>query len=225
MNPIYDEYIKFLRDKTGLNLEEGYFWLDNQIIKVFDKRGNIHKLYRLKVENDLSISYRIPKGYSNIRDIDIESWKETVERNKYHLMEIESESRNIIAECLDAYEDSIPIILTSGGKDSSVIMDLVRKVDPNIKAIFNNTTLDCADTYKHMKEVDNVQWVNPKEGFYQWRKRIGFVPSRFARACCSIFKEGAMIDVLEKEDKYIFFLGMRNDESSARSGYDTYWKK
>lgn len=34
-------------------LKEGYFWLNRQIIKGFDKQGNIHKFYKVVVSNDL----------------------------------------------------------------------------------------------------------------------------------------------------------------------------
>lgn len=224
MNPIFKEYCKFLEEKTNLKLSEGYFWLDNQIIKAFDKDGNVHKLYRIKVNDDLSLSYRVPKGYSDINSVNIESWQETAERNKEHLQKITEDSKLLIKECINKYNDSTPIILTSGGKDSSITMDLVRQVSSNVKAIFNNTTIDCADTYIHIKTLENIETITPKEGFYQWRKRLDFIPTRFARACCSIFKEGAMMDVLDSNDKYIFFLGMRNEESSARSGYEDYWK-
>ena len=40
MNTIFNEYIEFLNNtsKTKVeDLKEGYFWLDNQIIKAFDK--------------------------------------------------------------------------------------------------------------------------------------------------------------------------------------------
>ena len=56
MNLIYKEYIKFLRDMSGEKLpvlKEGYFWLNRQIIKGFDKQGNIHKFYKVVVSNDL----------------------------------------------------------------------------------------------------------------------------------------------------------------------------
>ena len=89
--------------------------------------------------------------------------------------------------------------------------------------IFNNTTLDCADTYKHIKTKENLIKITPKEGFYQWRNRLNFIPTRFARACCSIFKEGAMIDYLNKDTNYLFFMGMRNQESSKRSNYTDVW--
>ena len=40
MNPIFNEYISFLREATKqelIDLKEGYFWLDNSIIKGFDR--------------------------------------------------------------------------------------------------------------------------------------------------------------------------------------------
>ena len=62
MNPIYNEYLTFLRDTSKQPLEdlkEGYFWLDKSIIKGFDKQGNEHKFYRIKIENSLErlVSY------------------------------------------------------------------------------------------------------------------------------------------------------------------------
>lgn len=224
MNPIFKEYCKFLKDKTGLELEEGYYWLDNSIIKVFDKQGNIHKLYRIVIGDDLSVTYRVPKGYSKIEDIDIANWNDVAKIFEIEIRQKEKETLELIKDVLIDYKDYSPQILTSGGKDSSVTMHLVRKVQNDIHAIFNNTSLDCVDTYKHIKEVDNVQIINPKEGFYQWRERQQFVPTRFGRACCTIFKEGAMIDVLSSNDKYIFFLGMRNEESTTRSEYEDMWR-
>lgn len=61
MNPIFNEYLTFLRDTSGKqlsDLKEGYFWLDNQIIKGFDKQGNIHKFYRVKVSDDLKLTFQ-----------------------------------------------------------------------------------------------------------------------------------------------------------------------
>lgn len=224
MNPIFKEYCKFLKDTVNLELEEGYYWLDNQIIKAFDQEGNIHKLYRIATDDDLTISYKIPKGYTRIQDIEVASWNDTIKIFGSKVRDKEKESLELISRVLCDYDEYSPQILTSGGKDSSVTMHLVRKVKKDIHAIFNNTSLDCADTYKHIKEIDNVQIVNPKEGFYQWREQQEFIPTRFARACCSIFKEGAMIDALSSDEKYLFFLGMRNQESATRSGYEDMWE-
>mgnify|MGYP004574350981 FL=1 len=54
MTPIFNEYIKFLRDSTKLPLEElkeGYFWFDKSIIKGFDKYGCEHKFFKVVINN------------------------------------------------------------------------------------------------------------------------------------------------------------------------------
>lgn len=173
----------------------------------------------------IKIKIHVPKtGYSDINNINIASWNDLVDINKQHLNTIEEESKSIIKKVLDTYGDYSPQILTSGGKDSSVTSYLVRSVNPDIHAIFNNTTLDCADTYLHIKQFPNCSTINPKEGFYQWRERYNIIPNRLTRACCTIFKEGSMVETLPHENKYIFFLGMRNEESDKRSNYEDMWK-
>lgn len=91
MLPIFKEYTKFIKEKCGLELQEGFYWVDNQIVKGFDKQGNLHKLYRLKVNEDLSMVYSKPKGYSNILQENLEEWKDTVIRNIDILTERERE--------------------------------------------------------------------------------------------------------------------------------------
>lgn len=224
MNPIYKEYCKFLKDKVNLELEEGYYWLDNQIIKCFDKQGNIHKLYRLMVNNeDLSMSYKVPKGYDKIKNVDIASWNDAVEMQKSHLKEIEKGSKQLIKDKMDKFKGYTPIIPVSMGKDSMVTVHLVREVFPNTHAIFNNTTLDCADTYSMAKRFPDCEIMNPKQGFYQYIKEAEMIPTRFARFCCRIFKVGEMVNQLDHDKLYLFFMGMRNQESNTRSGYGDEW--
>lgn len=224
MNLIFNDYIGFLKDKgidiENYGLKEGYYWLDRQIIKAYDKQGNIQKIARLHVADDLSIS---AKRY-NTKEFEIESWLETVERNKSRLEELEFESLEFIKEVIDEFQEYNIAVLSSGGKDSSVATYLTRQIVDNPLIIFNNTSLDCADTYLHIKKENNLMIINPKEGFYQWRERLNFVGNRVSRACCTIFKEGAMIDVLDKNDKYVFIMGMRNEESNTRSSYGDEWK-
>lgn len=215
MNPIYNEYIKFLKDNNiNLPIEEGYYWLDNQIIKAYDKQGNLHKLYRLKIDDDLNITCKQYK----YKQFEIESWEETIKRNVNNLLYIEQESLDLINNKINAYNDYEPIILTSGGKDSSVTTYLVRQV-VNARCLFSNTSLDCADTYLYIKNMEDCTIINPKEGFYQWQKRLQFIPNRFSRACCSIYKENQVMKYLNKSKNYLLFMGMRNEESSTRSDY------
>lgn len=68
MNPIFNEYITFLRNVTGEKLEdlrEGYFWLDNQIIKGFDSGGKIHKFYRIRVDSTMKYFFQLKSEFFN----------------------------------------------------------------------------------------------------------------------------------------------------------------
>jgi len=223
---VWNEYLEFLKnngidvDKYGL--KEGYYWLDNQIVKAYDKKGILHKIVRLFIDEKLNV--QIKTVYKN-KVFEIESWKETVDRNKEKLYSLERSSKKLIQDSMCKYDKYIPKILSSGGKDSSVVSYLSRQIDENIEIIFNNTTLDCADTYIHIKQQGNVRIVNPQEGFYQWRKRLNFVGNRISRACCTLFKEGSMVESLDGDSKLLFFMGMRNEESNTRSKYGNEWKK
>ena len=107
--------------------------------------------------------------------------------------------------------------MTSTGKDSILTLDLVQKVIPNVRVVFNNTSLDVADTYRMVKSHNDWEITNPKEGFYNWIRRMNYIPNRVSRGCCSIFKEGNSIEYLSYCEKLIQFMGVRNDESNARA--------
>lgn len=227
MNPIFNEYITFLRDATGeqLNeLKEGYFWLDKSIIKGFDKYGNIHKFYRINISDSLELSISKPKtGYSNIKSIELLSWNDLIDINKTHLEKLEEQSLKLIKNKMEKYNQYTPLIPVSMGKDSQVTCHLVRQCFPNAKAIFNNTTLDCADTYKMAKNFPNCEIMTPKQGFYQYVREEQMIPTRFARFCCRIFKVGEMVNQLDHNIPYLMFMGMRNEESNTRSQYGDEW--
>lgn len=228
MNPVYNEYIKFLRDTSGKelsDLKEGYFWLDKSIIKGFDKQGKEHKFYRIKISDDLeTVQVLILKNYDSITNIDLASWEDLIALNKEHLMQLESNSLDLIKEKAEKYNMYTSIIPVSMGKDSMVTCHLVRKLYPETKAIFNNTSLDCADTYRMAKNFSNCEIMNPDKGFYQYVVHDNVVhdnvvPTRFFRFCCRIFKTGVMVKKLDHDHPYIMWMGMRNEESNTRSNY------
>lgn len=83
MQPIYKELIDMWSAKNiDLPLVEGYYWYDKSIIKAFDSQGNIHKLYRISIQDDLSISCKAYEKVPKKRDFTPESWLETAERIK-----------------------------------------------------------------------------------------------------------------------------------------------
>lgn len=233
MNPIFKEYIQFLNDTTInkdkvpelAQIKEGYFWLDKLIIKAFDKQGNIHKILKINISDNLKyIKLTTPKtGYSKLSNIDLASWDDLINMNIKRLEELEFNSLKLIKEKLIKFKGYTPIVPVSMGKDSMVTAHLVRSIKPDIHAIFNNTTLDCAGTYKMAKDFPDCEIMTPKEGFYQYIKRDNVIPTRFARFCCRIFKVGEMVNQLDHKHNYLFFMGMRNEESSTRSNYGDEW--
>lgn len=227
MNPIYNEYIKFLRDTSGEKLpefKEGYFWLDKQIIKGFDKQGNEHKFYRVKIENSLErLDCTKLKSYDNIADVDLASWQDLIELQKEHLTQLEADSLELIKEKTEKFNTYTSIIPVSMGKDSMLTCHLVRKLYPETKAIFNNTSLDCADTYRMVKKFPNCEIMNPDKGFYQYIKEQNIIFNRISRGCCRIFKVGEMVRRLDHNKPYLMWMGMRNEESNTRSGYQDEW--
>ena len=212
MNLIYKEYIKFLRDVTGKELadiKEGYFWLDKQIIKGFDKYGNIHKFYRVVISNDLStVELKKLKDYDNVEDVDLASWQDLIEMKKEHLKQIESEALFLIKEKMKEYQEYTSIIPVSMGKDSMLTCYLVRSLYPDTKAVFNNTTLDCKDTYRMAKRFSNCEIMNPRKGFYEYVESHHMIPNRRSRFCCRIFKTGVMVSKLNHNHPYLLWMGI-----------------
>lgn len=224
MNLVYNEYIRFLNDKglkeqTNIELKEGYYWYDNSIIKAYDTEGNIHKIVKLKIDDDLNITFI---KYNN-KQFNIESWQQTVERSREKLIELENESLNLINYAIRKFNGYNVAVTYSGGKDSEVTKYLVNKCTKDYRILFNNTTCDVKETYRFIKQIPNIEIITPKEGIYQWIKRNNFIQTRLSRSCCDIFKEKAMIDYLNKEDNMLLFLGMRNQESTKRKAYDDFW--
>lgn len=172
----------------------------------------------------MKLSINVGKnGYSDPEKVSVISWSELIEFKKEHLENIENEAKQLIKDKMRKFDNYIPLVPISMGKDSQVTCHLVRECFPGTKAIFSNTTLDCADTYRMAKSFDNCEILNPTEGFYQYINRIKIIPTRFSRFCCRIFKVGAMVEKLDHTISYLLFLGMRNEESSTRNNYEDEW--
>ena len=62
----------------------------------------------------------------------------------------------------------------SGGKDSTVLLDIVRKMYPEIEAVFCDTGLEYPEIREFVKTFDNVTWLKPKMSFFQVCEKYGF---------------------------------------------------
>lgn len=53
----------------------------------------------------------------------------------------------------------------SGGKDSTVLLHLVRSLYPNVEAVFIDTGLEFPELREHVKTFCNVTWIKPEMNF------------------------------------------------------------
>ena len=62
----------------------------------------------------------------------------------------------------------------SGGKDSTVLLDLVRSEYPDVPAVFADTGLEYPEIRQFVKTIPNVTWVKPKMNFREVVERYGY---------------------------------------------------
>lgn len=62
----------------------------------------------------------------------------------------------------------------SGGKDSTVLLHLVRELYPDVKAVFSNTGLEYPEIQRFVKSFDNVDIVTPKMRFDEVISTYGY---------------------------------------------------
>ena len=62
----------------------------------------------------------------------------------------------------------------SGGKDSTALLHQVRRMYPNVPAVFVDTGLEYPEIREFVKSIDNVIWLKPKIPFTQVIEKYGY---------------------------------------------------
>ena len=62
----------------------------------------------------------------------------------------------------------------SGGKDSTVLLHIVRELYPEVEAVFVDTGLEYPEIRKFVKGFENVTWLRPKMRFDEVIKKYGY---------------------------------------------------
>ena len=83
-------------------------------------------------------------------------------------------SEKRIHQWVDHFGEDKCYISFSGGKDSTVLLHLVRNLYPNIEAVFCDTGLEYPEVRKFVKKFDNVTIIRPKMRFDEVIKKYGF---------------------------------------------------
>ena len=72
------------------------------------------------------------------------------------------------------YWDGQVYVSFSGGKDSTVLLHLVRELYPDVEAVFVDTGLEYPEIRQFVKTFDNVTVLRPKVSFVYVIKNFGY---------------------------------------------------
>lgn len=158
----------------------------------------------------------------------IADYREQLSVNRQHLLALEDEAFAFIQEASRRFSRRMFMVSFSGGKDSTVVSDVVRRAlgRSDILHIFGDTTLEDEHTYEYVRQFqeDNplIPFFNAKaeHDFHELVEEMG-PPSRVMRWCCTIFKAGPINNLLQTlgDQKVLTFYGIRRNESAQRSQY------
>lgn len=136
----------------------------------------------------------------------------------------EEEALSFVRETIKKH-DLPRYVSFSGGKDSIVTAHIVRRVDPNIKMIFNDTTIEFPDLINYVqsliREGWNIEIIKPTVTFEEGLKKFG-PPGRRRRWCCDVIKKASLWKNSRRfnnQEGTLSFLGIRSEESYRRSRY------
>lgn len=102
----------------------------------------------------------------------------------------------------------------SGGKDSQVLLDLVKRSGVKYRAYYSVTTNDPPDNvYFIRNQYPDVTFLHPKQNFFKLVEKKG-LPTIFHRYCCEYLKEG-------NGAGSVVLTGIRREESAKRASYKT----
>lgn len=82
-------------------------------------------------------------------------------------------TENRIREWYDYYCGDVYISF-SGGKDSTVLLDIARKIYPDIEAVYIDTGLEYPELREFVKSIDNVTWLKPEMNFKKVVQTYGY---------------------------------------------------
>lgn len=105
----------------------------------------------------------------------------------------------------------------SGGKDSTVLLDIARRLYPGIPAVFVNTGLEYPEIQSFVRSFDNVEILRPKLAFPEVIKRYGypFISKDKAKAIYYARKKGEGRSAWEKA----FGIGRFKDSQFSAAKY------
>lgn len=130
-------------------------------------------------------------------------------------------SQQRIRDWINEYGEDGVYISFSGGKDSTVLLHLVRELYPNVRAMFVDTGLEYPEIREFVKTFDNVDIVRPKMSFKQVIEKYGypFISKEVSKVVYYALKD---IQNNKPDGVHIkSMLGLLKDHNGNKSSYNT----
>lgn len=216
-----------------------YWYRGKKVAKI--RGGNLYKAPEIIIPKDEQGNAVLPEPDGGLlRPIDIAGM---VKKNRDLLNVIEDTTAKKIVAIYEKYKNKLDIfhVAYSGGKDSAVLLDLVKRALPkkSFVVVFGDTGMEFPDTYEAVNrekedcEEEGIPFYIARSHFEphdSWK--IFGPPARVLRWCCSVHKSAPQTLKLREitgKNNYVGldFVGVRKHESVARSRYkyENYGKK
>jgi len=122
-----------------------------------------------------------------------------------------------------------PVIASSFGKDSVVLIHMVHTINNKVPLVFNNTGVNFRETIKYMKELEEL-WhlkiyeLKPETNFWKIVEKYGYPKqSRNSKTgdsrepkCCKLLKYDPMKKFMKEYKPGVVFVGLCGDEGRQR---------
>ena len=227
LRPVFPPEVKMLELLTGKDLSFKSVWKGR--VSYYINGNSLKIANRLKIEAD---DKKLREGLMD-KVFDKVFFDQEINRfiraNKEHLAYISLEAIEYIQQEAKGFDGKDIVVSFSGGKDSTVISDLVCRALPNqkVKHIFGDTTLEIGSTYKYVDRLKRKRQIelytarNNDQCFFKMAKELG-PPTMAGRWCCYMFKTGAINRVMNElfAGRALNFYGVRRNESVNRSNYN-----
>ncbi len=126
-----------------------------------------------------------------------------------------------IREWISHYGTSGVYVSFSGGKDSTVLLHLVREEWPDVEAVFVNTGLEYPEIQSFAKQFDNVTVLTPKMAFPEVIKTYGYpIISKDVSQCVSGARKSIEIGSGKSQYRIKRLNGELLDKNGRKSMYN-----
>ena len=238
----FDRYWKYDRQTEFPYMwaEANNYWYRGTLVAKL-KSGNIYTAPEIIIPIDENGIPVLPEPNGNaLRPVDI---TEMVKANREMLEILEQTTVKKILAIYEKYKGRLDLfhVAFSGGKDSAVLLDLVKKALPkgSFVVVFGDTGMEFPDTYDVI-EKNRKSCEEEKIPFYIAKSHLETKkswemfgpPSRVLRWCCGVHKSTPQTLKLREitgkgNYKGLAFVGVRAQESATRAvyEYENYGKK